>query len=77
MNGEAITLRWQSKAKRRYYTARLQRDLLGDLVLWCCWGGIGNRLGGVSIRPVADMDEAKEVLDALAVQRRRHHYVPV
>jgi predicted DNA-binding WGR domain protein len=77
MDAETFTWRWQSPAKRRYYAARVQRDLLGDLILMCAWGGIGNRLGGTSTRPLASMEEARAALAALAEQRRRHRYVRV
>lgn len=77
MKSENMTLRWQSPAKRRYYVAHVQRDLLGDLVLMCCWGGIGTRLGGASTRAVANMKEARAALSELADTRRRHRYLPV
>lgn len=34
-------IRWESK--RRYYTARLSQDLLGDWVIERAWGGLFNR----------------------------------
>lgn len=75
--GENLTLRWESAKKRRYYVAHVQRDLLGDLVLMCCWGGIGTRLGGASTRTLANPKAARTAIEEIKETRRKHHYLPV
>lgn len=68
----AKTFTWLSDC--RYYSVRVQRDLLGDWTMVKRWGGRGNNLGGeeVSGYPTlaAVFDEVRRI-DSL---RRRHHY---
>lgn len=66
---------WQSD--RRYYCATLYRDLLGDTVLFCEWGGRFSRLGGRATIPVQSMEEGAIELERIAKRRLKRHYLEV
>ena len=69
--------RWVNPEKQCYTIADVERDLLGDIVLSCHWGGIGNGLGGTKRVCYPDWASAWKALDAVRRQRERHGYQPV
>ncbi len=68
-------VRWEHAAKRRYYEARLVRDLWGDQVIISAWGGVGSALGREVMRPVVSRVKWMDALDDIARRRRAHGYV--
>ena len=67
--------RWETAS--RYYIARLEKDLLGDLVLIEINGGKFNRLGHQETRLVADWSEGIAEVTKIELRRKKHHYVEV
>ena len=64
--------RWESD--KRYYTARLHTDLLGDTLVARVWGGLHNNLGNGDQLLVADHAEGQRILDAIDRVRVKHKY---
>lgn len=69
-----VSRRWTTN--RRYYSAHVLKDLLGDWQLVRVWGGRGTRLGCYSITPTATQAEAVALLEREEARRRRRGYVP-
>jgi predicted DNA-binding WGR domain protein len=65
-------LRWHTT--NRYYTAILQKDLFGDLLLTCAWGGVNSRLGNQKHIHFANQSEARLYLDKLSKRRTSRGY---
>jgi predicted DNA-binding WGR domain protein len=59
----------------RMYSASLEFDLLGDLMLTTRWGGRHNRRGGLQIKQFGSFEEGLRALDAVDRRRRSHGYV--
>lgn len=70
-NGERV-LRWESP--QRYYAARVQKDLLGDVVVAMAWGGLHNNNGDSASVVVRDQAEAEATIDDLHKRRTAHRY---
>ena len=58
----------------RFYRIILLRDLLGDLVIFLCWGGKHNRLGGTRSVVVESVDSATALIDEIASYRLKRGY---
>lgn len=65
---------WLNEDTRRYYHAVVGRDLLGDLVVTRTTGSMDNARGRIMSYPVNSYSEASEMLDRVAIDRRRHGY---
>lgn len=63
------------ESTQRYYLVRCARNLFGDLVLSCYWGGLGSRRGGERHTVLADSCELAQALAEIARRRRQHGYV--
>ena len=61
-------IRWESK--RRYYTARLSQDLLGDWVIERAWGGLFNQNGNTTQEVAGSYREAVTAMVRLNKERR-------
>lgn len=61
----------------RYYLVRCARNLFGELVLSCYWGGLGSRRGGERHAVMADADALAQALAEIARRRQRHAYLEV
>lgn len=68
---------YRYESARRYYTARLIMDLLGDYVVDVAAGGLFNQLGRIRTWRVNTLEEGLARLDAIAVKRASRHYHPV
>ena len=68
-------LRWENVSKARYYEVRVCRDLFGDAVVLCHWGGIGSKLGGSQEKVVAAQSVAT-VLAKISRRRVQRGYAP-
>ncbi|WP_194726478.1 hypothetical protein [Noviherbaspirillum malthae] len=53
------------------------RDLLGDLVLRCVWGGLRSRHENTSHVYVADIAAADAMIEAIGKRHLAHQYRPV
>jgi hypothetical protein len=67
-------VRWENAQTRRYYEARVVKNLFDEWEVFCLWGGIGTRLGGSTVIPVTSLDEAQATLAKIAVKRTKRHY---
>lgn len=68
-------LRWESP--QRYYAARVEQDLLGDWLISCAWGGLGNNNGAMQSMPLPSRDAANAAVDMVHERRIKHHYTLV
>jgi len=68
-------LHWMSPT--RVYSAWLEHDLLGELVLVTQWGGRHNMRGGSKMQLVATLADGMKRLDALDRRRTAHGYMRV
>lgn len=67
-----IQLTW--KSSRRFYTARLYTDMLGDTIIESCWGGLFNKLGGKATLAVDSIEDGVAVLEQLHQERLARAY---
>ena len=65
---------YRFESARRYYTARLSIDLLGDCVVDIAAGGLFNRNGKCWTVSVPSMDAGIELLDEIAHIRKLRRY---
>lgn len=65
-------IRWETK--RRYYAARVYRDLLGDWIVESSWGGLQNKLGNSQQQVVPSYPAAVGAMVQIHKQRRARHY---
>lgn len=68
---------YRYESERRYYTARLSVDLLGDYVVNVAAGGLFNRLGRAWTVPVATLDDGIAMLADIAHARKLRRYALV
>lgn len=73
----AITARIEFVNDRRGYVLTLQRDLLGDYVLYRRWYGLRNRRWGAKRQVFLSEDEAIKEVERIRKLRVRHGYVEV
>ena len=71
---QVSTVRWINTEKKRYYSVRLEQDLLGDWILVTCWGGLGSWLGGMRIKPVDSAEAGVLEIKRIGKRRRQHGY---
>ena len=69
--------RWENRQSRRYYEARLLKNLFGDWGVCCSWGGIGAKSGNTKVFPADSRDAAYTIYQAIHVRRLQRHYYPV
>ena len=62
-------VRWENAQSRRYYEARVAKNLLDEWEVLCLWGGIGTRLGGSTVIPLASLDYANITLEKINARR--------
>ena len=67
-------VRWENAQTRRYYEARVAKNLLDEWEVLCVWGGIGTRLGGSTVIPVISLEDAQATLAKINVKRHQRHY---
>lgn len=67
-----INLTWRSS--RRFYSAKLYTDMLGDTVIESCWGGLFNKLGGKATLAVDSIEDGVAVLEQLHQERLARAY---
>jgi hypothetical protein len=69
---------WVNMAKRRYYRAFLQEDLLGDWVLVRCWGSLDSQHGRICTELVDSMASGLATFGKIEKQRstRGYHVLP-
>ena len=65
---------YRNDNKRRYYTAHLAQDLLGDWVLIKAWGSLDNGLGRIDQQLVTSYEDGQTQLDAIEERRRKRQY---
>jgi hypothetical protein len=65
------------RSDARWYTIELNRDLLGDLVVLCRWGGNGKKASGTKKLPANDLAQARIIMRELQQTRRVHGYCRV
>jgi hypothetical protein len=70
-------VRWENAQTRRYYEARVAKNLLDEWEVLCVWGGIGTRLGGSAVIPLTSLDEAQATLAKINARRTKRHYSQV
>jgi hypothetical protein len=70
-------VRWENAKTRRYYEVRVVKNLFEEGEVFCVWGGIGTRLGGSTVIPVASLNEAQETLAKINARRTKRHYSQV
>ena len=70
-------VRWENAQSHRYYEARVIKNLLDEWEVLCVWGGIGTRLGGSTVIPLASRDDAKITLEKIDARRTQRHYLRV
>jgi WGR domain len=70
-------IRWKNAQTRRYYAARVVKNLFNDWEVFCVWGSIGNRLGGSTVIPVSSLEEAQATLANINAKRQQRHYARV
>ena len=70
-------IRWENSQTRRYYEARVAKNLLDEWEVLCVWGGIGTRLGGSTVIPQASLGEANITLEKIDARRTQRHYLRV
>ena len=61
-------VRWEKSQSRRYYEARVIKNLLDEWEVLCLWGGIGTRFGGSTVIPLTSLDEAKITLAKINIR---------
>ncbi len=74
MNAEFTQLKWVNDEKGRYYEAVLQRDLLGDLIVYQLWGGIATKRDGHKSYFCSSKEQAIQYLKKLCKRREQHGY---
>lgn len=65
------------ETRDRYYKLFLYRDLLNDLVIFQCWGGKHNSMGGHKTLLVKDLDEGHKLMEQIATNRIKRDYVEI
>jgi predicted DNA-binding WGR domain protein len=65
------------KTDRRGYTLWLERDLIGDWVLFRRWYGLFNRRGGMKRQVFLQEDDALKEIKRIERLRIRHGYQKV
>jgi predicted DNA-binding WGR domain protein len=70
-------VRWENAQTRRYYEARVAKNLLDEWEVLCLWGGIGTRLGGSAVIPLTSLDEAQSTLEKINARRTKRRYSQV
>jgi predicted DNA-binding WGR domain protein len=71
---KVIFTRWEHPNNARYYEARIEHDLLGDIVLGKVWGNKHSGLGGNSQNVFTFYEAALKQLIALHQQRLKRGY---
>ncbi len=66
--------RWEHPDNARYYEARIEHDLLGDIVLCKVWGTKHSKLGGGSQSVYDSYEAALKKLIRLHQLRLKHGY---
>ncbi len=72
-DGELHELSWASPS--RYYLARIQTNLFGELELVRAWGGLRSRRGGHMAEPLASLAQGQLLLHKEITRRQRRGYV--
>ena len=72
---EGAVRRWEHKATRRYYEARMVRDLFGEWQLMRVWGGIGSARGALRFAPLAEPGAFADELARIDKRRVKRGYV--
>ena len=67
-------IQWINPKTCRYFSVRIERDLLGDLVFSTFWGGLKSRLGGVKHLAVQSDQEAMDCLKSIYKTRLSRGY---
>ena len=70
-------VRWENAQTRRYYEARVAKNLLDEWEVLCVWGGIGTRLGGSTVILLASLGDAQITLETINARRTQRHYLRV
>lgn len=70
-----MELRWEHPEKKRYYVARLQKDLLGDWVVTKIWGGLGSAGGRVVHILCESEKDGVFLIEKISKVRSRRGYV--
>lgn len=68
---------WIHPHARRYYQARLFRNLFGQWELEQAWGNLTSRHGRLVYVPIASLAEGQRQLAAVARRRAQRGYVSV
>ena len=63
---------WENE--HRWYSADIQKDLLGDWVLECRWGRIGNKATGGQRLLAESESAARELMEQVKNRRRKRGY---
>ncbi len=71
---KTIAIDWYNASNQRYYHVKLQRDLLGDLIVFQTWGGLGSRRGGNKSTFIKSYSAALQYLEKLHKRRLEHDY---
>lgn len=65
---------WIHRELKRYYSARLARDLFNELTVVQVWGGRGTQRGGHAISRVDSLAEGVELIDRIDRRRAARGY---
>lgn len=65
---------WANPVNGRWFEARIERDLFGDLVLATRWGGHQRRGARVRCYPVRSRSELRKLLRGVGQRRGNHGY---
>jgi len=70
-----LPLRFETNDK--YYTLNCYRDMFGDIVVVCDYGGKHSRGGHRKITKVSSIAQAEDTIDHIVKVRYRHGYVMI
>ena len=68
---------WENAQTRRYHEALVVKNLFNDWEVFCVWGGIGTRLGGLTVIPVISLEEAQTTPAKINAKNQQRHYARV
>jgi predicted DNA-binding WGR domain protein len=71
---DQVTHRWINPRNQRYYTVRLEQDLLGDWTLIACWGGLNSHRGAMKVTCVENQNAGQQAIMKIAKHRRQRGY---
>ena len=65
---------WSWETKTRYYSVKIEIDLLGDWIVTQQWGGRFNHRRGEKKLAYPTLQAALDHVDSIKKRRKQHHY---